>query len=423
MRILFLSHFLPHPPTSGAALRDYNILKELSRHHEVHLLAFSRPVMHPDSVSVAESRKHLLEFCRTVEVLSLPTDRSRFRLYSLLLLNLLSSAAYSTWQFRSRKMRRALSVAITRHEFDVVHVDTIAMAGYCRHFKKLPAVLNHHNIESQLLRRRAGATRNRMLRFYINLQSRRLARTECEAAVAAADNVCVSEIDRAELLRACHEASCRVVPNGTDLGFFQPQTVEEDHPPSLVFVGSMTWFPNAQGMQRFAELIWPRIKAAIPETVIYSIGAHPPEELRRLAERDTDFRVLGFIDDIRPYVARAAVYVVPIHVGGGTRVKILDAMAMAKAIVSHPVGAEGLEVTHGKDLLIAEEPEEFADAVVSLITNPELRKRLGRNARDTVEAKYAWPRIVPLLESIYREAAAGATRPAADMGRRSLKQW
>jgi glycosyltransferase involved in cell wall biosynthesis len=177
----------------------------------------------------------------------------------------------------------------------------------------------------------------------------------------------------------------------------------------------MTWFPNELGIQRFADLIWPRIKAAVPETVIHVIGAHPPDELRRRGERDANFRVLGYVDDIRPYVGRAAVYVVPIHVGGGTRVKILDAMAMAKAIVSHPVGAEGLEVAHGHDLLIAEAPGEFADAVVSLIRNSELRKRLGRNARQTVESKYSWPKIVPALEDIYSKAASESAGAAVEV--------
>ncbi len=404
MRILFLSHFLPYPPTAGAALRNYNLLKGLGSRNEVHLLTFARPLTHPDEKSVEISRRHMQKHCRSVTVLNLPTDKHRLRWYALLLLNIFSRDAYSTWQFYSRQMKRAITDAVTQSKFDIVHVDTIALAGYASRLHGLPAVLNHHNVESQLLLRRAATTRNVFLKAFLKLQGRKLARAERRETANFVGNICVSKSDCEELRQVSRAAVCRVISNGTDVEYFQPQPGLEVAP-SLVFTGSMSWYPNAQGMLHFAKSIWPQIKKEMPETTMHLIGSNPPPEIIRVGERDPHFKVLGFVDDVRPIIAQASVYVVPISVGGGTRVKILDAMAMGKAIVSLPVGAEGLEVTDGKEIVIARESSDFAEAVVSLLRDEARRRSLGSCARETVVAKYSWTGIVPLLEEFYHEAS------------------
>ena len=257
-----------------------------------------------------------------------------------------------------------------------------------------------------MLLRRAATEKSLIKRWYLNLQGRKLRSAEKRAIVRFDGNICVSELDCEELRSLGKGALCRVVPNGTDVDFFRPVEAKSEGP-SLVFAGSMTWYPNSDAMTLFAERIWPLIKEQIPGIVMNVIGSYPPAEVVRLSQSDHQFKVLGFVDDVRPYISRASVYVVPIRVGGGTRLKILDAMAMGKAIVSHPIGAEGLYVIHGKDIVIAEDPKSFADEVVELVHNEAKRRALATQARQTVVERYSWQGIVPVLEKFYHEVADG----------------
>lgn len=402
MKILFLSHFIPHPPTGGASLRNFNIIKELARNNTVHLLTFTQRNRHPNRERIEASRAVVSQFCKEVTILDVPTDYSVFKWYALLGLNLFSSDPYSAWRFWSREMVSAINRQLDKHSYDIVHVDTIALAGYLKYLRGIPAVLNHHNVESSLLLRRAATERNPFTRAYVGFQGRKLRRAEKRAIVDFDGNISVSEIDTNELHEFDPRSTVRVIPNGTDTEFFKPISgISEDQ--SLVFAGSMSWYPNGDAMILFAEKIWPIIKRAIPNITMNAIGSHPLDEVIKLGQRDENFKVLGFVDDVRPYIARASVYVVPIRVGGGTRLKILDALAMGKSIVSHPIGAEGLDVTDGKDIVIAEEPEAFAQSVIDLVRDDARRRQLCANARQTAVEKYSWPRIIPKLEAFYAE--------------------
>lgn len=412
MRILFLSHFIPHPPTGGASLRNYNLIRQLARSHKVDLLTFTQTVRHPTREQIAQSRAAMGEFCRSVEVIDLPTDYSRLKWYGLLAANTFSAQPYSAWRFQSRAMLRALERHLGGRRYDIVHVDTIALAGYLPYLHGVPAVLNHHNVESSLLLRRAANERHPAKKAYLALQGHKLRRAERRALTAFAGNVAVSELDRRELQALAPEARIAVVPNGTDTEFFRPSSATSETV-SLVFAGSMSWYPNRDAMILFAEKIWPLIRQALPNAVMHVIGSAVPPEVRRVGAQDPRFRVLGFVDDVRPYIAEASVYVVPIRVGGGTRLKILDAMAMGKAIVSHSIGAEGLDLEDGKEILIADPPEAFARQVIELVNDAPRREALARAARATAEAKYAWSRIAPRLEEFYRQLAVAKQQQGA----------
>ncbi len=402
MRILFISHFIPHPPTGGASLRNYNIVKELSRKNTVHLVTFTQRDRHPTRERIEKSREVLKDFCEEISIVDVPSDFSSLKWYSLLGFNLFSREPYSAWRFWAPQMAQAITDQISRHHFDIVHVDTIALAGYLKYLQGLPAVLNHHNVESTLLLRRAATEKNPATSAYINLQGRKLRRAEQRALGEFDGNISVSELDSQELQALNPAATIRVVPNGTDTDYFKPiDGVKEDA--SLVFAGSMAWYPNGDAMILFGEKIWPLIKKEIPDITMNLIGSRAPAEVVKYGENDGHFKVLGFVDDVRPTIARAAVYVVPIRVGGGTRLKILDAMAMGKAIVSHPIGAEGLDVTDGKDIVIAEEPELFAKRVVELVRDERKRRSISHQARKTVVEKYSWSTIIPNMEEFYRE--------------------
>jgi glycosyltransferase involved in cell wall biosynthesis len=203
-----------------------------------------------------------------------------------------------------------------------------------------------------------------------------------------------------------------MLPTGVDLDYFRPQAVPED-PLKLVFTGSMDWLANEDAILFFAEKILPLILRAAPEVTLTVAGRNPTERLRLLSQANPRIQLTGTVVDVRPYIAEAAVYVLPLRVGGGTRLKIFEAMAMGKAIVSTPVGAEGLPVTPGEDLLIENGPEHFAAAVVRLLGQASLRRQLGEAGRRLVESRYGWPEVGRIFHRILEGVAAARNQTFA----------
>lgn len=415
MRILFLSHFVPYPPTDGASLRNYNLIRGLSAAHEVHLLTFHQRVHQDNSAKLKASAEAMQRYCADLEILGLPTDRNRLLRISALGSNLLFERPFSAQRFRCRRMMEAIRRRVRTGAFDIVHVDTVALWEYLDCLGNVPSVLNHHNVESALLRRRAATERNRLIRSYLALQARKVLEAERQAINRFDGNIAVSEVDAEELRAIAGGGLIRVIPNGTDTDYFAPSHAVSETT-SVVFVGSMSWYPNRDAMGLFAREIWPIVRREIPNVQMNLVGAHPPAELIALGKRDPGFRVLGYVDDARPFMDKAAVYVVPIRVGGGTRLKILDAMAKGKAIVSHPVGAEGLAVTDGVDIVIAGDPQAFARRIIELIRDPARRAQLGTRARQTALRLYSWSSVVPRLSEFYDFVAATRTRRCTNPG-------
>ena len=404
MKILIIAHKMPYPPRGGATLRNYNLLKECAKENEIHLLTFTQEPYLRDPAKMQASIDHLKGFCREVQVFKIPTDRSRISWYLLLLLNIFSPTPYSVWRFWSRKMVRAIKQQLKQYEFDGVEIGCISLVRYARLMPHLPKLMIHHNIESQLLFRRSKTAGNFLARLYLALQARKVKRLEKIASRQFDHHTTVSKLDKKTLLDLCPGINVTVVDNGVDTDYFTPSAEPPDRN-TLVFAGAMAWYPNADAMIYFAREIWPLLKRDFPEIKINLVGASPPPELTELNRNDPAFRLLGFVDDVRPYVSQAAVYVVPITVGGGTRLKILDAMAMGKAIVSTSIGCEGISVADGREIIIADSPEVFAAKIGQLLHDPDLACKIGENARKTVMSTYSWKKIAPELTSVYAKLA------------------
>jgi glycosyltransferase involved in cell wall biosynthesis len=404
MKILLITHLLPYPPRGGCSLRNFNLLREASERHEIHLLTFYQKA-HLDKQSdlqrnIDETRK----YCEVLEVFEIPTDGRPFAWYSLLGLNLFSAKPYSAWKFRSRKMADAIRKYSTTNSYDLVEIGTIALAGYRKLVPDIPSLMVHHNIESELLLRRATTLGNPFARAYMAYQGRKLQRYEEIACEKFDFHTTVSDRD-GELLRNMKPGvNVETVPNGVDTEYFMPGN-EPVGGNSLVFVGGMGWYPNLDAMLYFTRDIWHLIEAEKPDISMKLIGKQPSREIAEFSSRNPRFNAVGFIDDVRPHISRAAVYVVPIRVGGGTRLKILDAMAMGKAIVSTTIGCEGIDVTDGKDIVIADTPEEIALSTIELLRDRNRREELGKNARETAVNLYSWKKIYPRLESVYQRLA------------------
>ncbi len=403
MEILVLAPYPPHPHYFGASIRTYSLVRMLAREHQVTVLCFASP---EERAALGPLR----ELCAGVQTVDHPPGARRKRLYQI---RALLARPYSYYATYSPVMAAALARLLAQRRFDLVQLEGGDMAPYY----KLPAtilkVLDEHNIEYQLLERTWRQARSPLRRLYNRLEAQKLRRAELAACQRVDAVLATSDVDRAALARDVPEVPIHVIPNGVDTAFFMPDGAPED-PRSVLFTGAMDYHPNTDGVLYFAGEIWPRIRTQALESVLTVVGKNPPARVRALT-RD-GIVVTGTVPDVRPWMRRAAVFVVPLRVGGGTRLKILEALASGRAVVSTSLGCEGLEITPGEEIIVADAPQAFADAVVRCLRDPVLRARLGARGRALVERRYRWEAIGATLNDLYRELAGRHGSAQAEPG-------
>lgn len=399
-RLLFLSQSLPFPPDGGVHIRSYNTLRLLSRDFDITALCFFRASERATPEQVEQGVNGLQRFAQA-EAFPIPQEHSRLRLLIDHLASILTWRAYTIRVYESHRFRRRLAELIANHRFQLVHMDSLDLVAYLPMLTGLPVVCVHHNVESALLRRRAAATGG-LQGIYIRLQAH-LTRLEEERWCGKVDlNVAVSEKDRDSLQAFCPTGRFMVVPNGVDTEAFQPGAMEKN---GVVFVGGYSWQPNRDAMEYFCQEILPILRASGCDVPITWVG-RVADSVRREYAQHYGVHLTGYVDDVRPTVQSAACYVVPLRMGGGTRLKILDAWAMGKAVVSTSVGCEGLEARDGENILIRDTAEDFAQAVRNVLTDRALRERLGNAARRTAELRYDWEVIGKPMLARYLDLTA-----------------
>lgn len=400
MRILFLSTRSPYPLISGHSLRTYHMVKGAAQRHRVTLVTF----IQLEVEGKEENVEHLRGFCEDVFQFKIPMDMSRMNLAASVLRNLLSPAPLVAQKYNVDAMRKRIRETIGRNRFDLVHVDLLPLSVYTNEFKGLPKLLTNHNVESLRLKRWFQTESNPARKFYLGIQWLKLRRFELSALNSFDCCVVVSEQDKRILEEMGARKGLFVVPNGTDTSFFSPSS-EPAKEKSILWLGHMDVHTNRDAVLHFWNEIFPLLRRREPSMEMTFVGTSPPQEIADAARGDSLVKVTGFVDDIRPYVRQAAVVVVPIRIGSGTRIKILDAMAMGKAVVSTSVGCEGLNTTNRRDIMIADDPCSFADSVIELLNNEGIRKQMEKEARQFAEA-YDWRRMVEKQEAIYRHLVA-----------------
>jgi sugar transferase (PEP-CTERM/EpsH1 system associated) len=408
VRVLFLSQIVPYPPHGGVLQRGYNLLREIGRHASVHVLAFVHPDTLPTESARNESETALRRFCEYVEYFPLWAKASPLHRGAALLASACSSRPFSTIAHRSAAFKRRVAEAIGSGQFDIVHVDTLALSQFVIDRGGLPAVLTHHNIESMLMSRRAQVETHPFAKAFLRREALKLAEYERLASPAFDINILVSAVDEKVLQNSIPGLRTAVVPNGVDVEYFSPSPSPDAR--ALIYTGGMNMFANRDAVMHFLNETWPLIKAKAPDVRFFAIGQDPPKELVAFAARDPHVVMTGFVDDVRPYVRQSAVYVVPLRVGGGTRLKVLDAMAMGMPLVSTAIGCEGLDVTPGEHLVVADTPEAFAGGTLALLADPARRLALGRAARALVERRYSWHVVGRQLVDVYFDALAATGR-------------
>ena len=407
---MWLGHNLAYPPKGGALQRNYNLLREIARKCEVHVLAFDQPVTRPANVTPQDCIQALSRFCASVDWVSLASSSLGRTRYGLALTGLMKGEPYDLAWLRSSEMADKLRKLVARVSPDVVHVDALGLAQYLPAIGSPGRVLNHHDVESCKIELRARKERNLPLRSYFNIEARKLATAERRWCPQFDVNAVVSEEEGAVLSRACPGLRVRVVPNGVDTEYFTPRA--DPGTRTILFCGSMDMHPNQEAMEYFLRQIWSRVVAQTPDVNLLVVGRKPPKWLIEVARRDSRIQVTGFVDDVRPYFQKAAVCICPVLSGGGTRLKILDSLAMGVPVVATSFAASGLSLEHCKHLLLADTEQQFIDYIQRLFTTPALRSELASAGSKRVDQLYSWTVVGQTLMETYDLACHKSVRAA-----------
>lgn len=396
-RILALTSRVPYPPREGHQLRSFHLLRELAAVHQVHLLTCKR---RDDALEDTAPLRDMLAGFETFEI---PAEHSRVAFARALIGSMLSSTPFIVGKYTLPALRARLKEIVA--DFDLVHIDMLPLMVYADLVpRRIPLILNAHNVEHVLLGARIRVETRPAVRAFLRHQLSLLRDFEWNACKRAEAVLACSRADARQLEELAPTASVHVVANGVDLESNQPSPGPPRQPTQLVFVGQMGWFPNRDGVEWFLAEVMPRILATRPDARFVSVGKSNglvvPDRLA------SSVQLAGFVPDVRQAVLVAAAYVVPLRAGSGTRLKVLEAMALGKAIVTTTIGAEGIALEPGRDALFADDAESFANAVLHLLENPDEITRLGVAARRVAEQSYGWDAIARAMLPVYSSLLA-----------------
>ncbi|MCK5580809.1 MAG: glycosyltransferase [Candidatus Omnitrophica bacterium] len=394
MNVLFIAPRLPLPADTGGKIRTFNIIKQIAKRDNLDLVCFSFE---------QNDESYLKDFdALGIRARLVPVEEPGLGYKVKTVLS--DQRPFSAVKYCTDQMRESIEELIKGAKYDMVYVDHIHMAHYQSCFKQVPCIVDEHNVEYRILERCANVEKNFLKAWVYQGQAEKMKRFEVTKVLEFSACSAVSE-DDARLLRNLvqNQVPIHVIQNGVDTEFFRQRAtgngLGED---ALVFTGSMDWLPNDDAMKFFVQDVLPLVWQKSEDTKLYVVGKGPSLELKQLAEKDKRVVVTGRVDDVRPYMDKAKVFITPLRIGGGTRLKILEAMSMQKAVVSTSIGAEGINCQDGKDILLADAPKEFADKVLMLLDDPQKRESLGVAGRQLVLEKYDWNIVGEKLDKICR---------------------
>ena len=397
MNILFVSITVPYPAVDGGRIRVLNLSKQLvNQRDNLTFVALRTKETDPEGI------KYLQNLGIDAHLVEEKIDKPKFLYHATF-----HRKPFTVAKYYSDNFARKLNDLIKEKAFDIIHFEMLHGGQYLGDLEdiesplseKIPTLLSLQNIDSIVWKRLAEYSKNRMQKIGYRHQARAFSRYEKKMCRKFNTVTCVSEIDRNILSKICPQASIDLVPNGVDLELYKPK-YEQEKENMLIFTGSMDWLPNEDAAVYFTQQMLPLIKSRIENVKFYIVGSNPTERVLKL-DKQEDVIVTGRVDDIKPYIAQATVYVVPLRIGGGTRLKILEALAIGKAVVSTSVGAEGLDLSDGVNIFIAEEPTAFAEIVTRLMKHQDLCRQIGMSGRGFVEEEYSWSKIGKKLRDVY----------------------
>jgi polysaccharide biosynthesis protein PslH len=419
MRILWVKADKLLPVQNGGNIRTYHVLRYLSARHELTFYSYYGGTPDPDyernlqqqlpgAVAVCTGKRELAGAARGLDYLA----------------HLSAQPPYAVSRFAHAKVQKQLQTWFRERRFDVAVCDFLDAAVNFPGSLGIPSVLFQHNVESEIWRRHAATAGNSAKKMMYRLEFRKMLRYERAAVCKFQHVIAVSENDRSLMTQWVDGDRVTVVPTGVDLAQYCPDPTSSDpssnpnsdpnpldaSAPLVTFVGAMDWEPNVDGVEYFCSEVWPAIKAEVPQARFRIVGRNPDRRVQKWASNsinnnnDDSIEVTGRVPSVVEHLRQSAVIIVPLRIGGGTRLKIYEAMATAKAVVSTTVGAEGLDVHHGRDIILADDPRSFAQAVIMLLRDPELRRRYEKAAVETA-ARYDWPAIGERFSEVLQSVA------------------
>lgn len=380
MKLLWVKGDFLHPTTKGGQIRTLETLKRLHQWHDVHYVGLNYP-LHPEALARAhEYSSHVYPIEHRVPAKFSPGFAAE-----------IIKGLYSPWpvsisRYYSPQMVETVESLTRREKFDCIVCDFLSTSQNMPDLSQ--AVLFQHNVEAVIWKRHAERATNPVVRAYFGMQARKMYDYERDVCRKSKSIIAVSDADATRMRNDYGAARVSPVPTGVDLEYFSPRPSE--CAADLVFVGSMDWLPNVEGVTWFAREILPRIRERRPETTLAVVGRKPGREVLDMAERDSRIKITGTVPDVRPYMWGAAISIVPLRIGGGTRLKIYEAMAAKIPVVSTTIGAEGLEYQNGENIVIADQPQDFAEQCLALLADGSKRQRIAASAWDLVNSHYSW---------------------------------
>jgi glycosyltransferase involved in cell wall biosynthesis len=403
MRILWVKADKLLPVQNGGNIRTYHVLRYLSERHQLTFYSYyggapdpgyERELQRqlPGAVAVCTGKRELSGIARGLDYLS----------------HLGAHAPYAVSRFASARVQKQLQTWFREQRYDVAVCDFLDAAINFPGRLNIPSVLFQHNVESEIWRRHADTAGNPVKKMLYRMEFRKMLRYERAAVRKFQHVIAVSENDRALMTKWVDGDRVTVVPTGVDLAQYRPAPNPLDiSAPLVTFVGAMDWEPNVDGVEYFCAEVWPAIKAEVPQARLRIVGRNPDRRVQKWASNsinnDNSIEVTGRVPSVVEHLRQSAVIIVPLRIGGGTRLKIYEAMATGKAVVSTTIGAEGLDVHHGHDIMLADDPRSFAQAVIMLLRDPELRRRYENAAAETA-ARYDWPAIGERFSEVLQSA-------------------
>ena len=416
MQILFFSITVPFPATDGGRIRVLNLLKQIAKTEQITFLALE--TTGTDQAGIDYLTELGIECHLVPNSSDLPPITAQTVLRAAWQRKPITVARYDLPAL-ARQFRHLLANGDRRSaRYDLIHYEMFHAAQFAVK-TDLPTVLSTQNVDSYIWRRLGQETKNPLKKAIYGSQTLAFAHYERVRSANFTAATCVSGTDQVLLQKARSDLPVHVIPNGVDLDLYQPDPSQE-RPETLIYTGSMDWYPNEDAVIFFLQSILPNIWRTYPQVRLSVVGQHPTEKLRRVVEETTasntqgEVVVTGRVEDVKPYIAQAGVYVVPLRIGGGTRLKILEALAMQKAVVSTTVGAEGLNLVDQQEIVLADRPNQFADSVIELLSDSERRQNLGLKGRERVEQDYGWSSIGHKLRQVYQNLLQPKAQQAND---------
>jgi polysaccharide biosynthesis protein PslH len=393
MKVLVIDEWLPWPLENGKKIRTYNLVARLARKHEILYMGYVRLPEEKDKIEALERVG-----IRAIPVNDVRIPKWSLRFYLEVIRNLFSNEPFSSaYHIKDAFINKLLkSVEVERP--DLVHCEWTNLAPLLRHLESIPKVISAHNVESDIWRRLEKTSLNPFKRLIAKQQAQRIERMEREWYPKVERCIAVSANDQ-EVIES-YGAKVGLVENGVDIEHYQKMATEEETG-RLVYTASFETFSNQDAVDFFIKDIFLLLKADNPEMDFWIVGKDPPKRFFDYSARDKRVHVTGTVPDVREYIAKSSICVIPLRIGGGSRLKILEALAMKKAVVSTSVGAEGLRVRDGKHILIADEPGDFAAKVLSLIKDPCTRRSLGVAGYELVRSTYDWEKLAEIQHKIW----------------------